>query len=259
MGNRTLRTLVVCLFAAAAAAPASLGCQQPPQISCDLVAASVVLRHDQPFDVIATVTNLRDSFAGGTTPPPWRDDMQFEITSNGQAFMQTCRLGTPFPQDPIPSTPDPPSVMTILDEMGSPYADGPTSFQQVFTFTPDFTGDFFSIEVQACGGRDPAGGNCQVWCFKGACFEASPDPAANALPHAEFVVPDQCGAGGDRLPFEVRVLRNGYDPTRPLTVRVIPSNESDPLDLFPIDLNQQIIEVVSHEVDHIQFERFIRS
>ena len=57
-------------------------------------------------------------------------------------------------------------------------------------------------------------------------------------PFAEFVNSGQMGRGGDSLPFQLRIVKNGWVGTGPsdnLIARVIPENPgSDKEDIFPI-------------------------
>jgi hypothetical protein len=184
----------------------------------------------QPFDVIFSMTNLEVDPTSGF-PMPAMDDLDFTIEVRvSEAFLEPGR-NTCFSQgNPLSATSDPPTPLVIqLDDAWSPAADEPSSFRQVFRITPGSPASAYSITVSAVGTDGLSSRACSVT----TCIETV-DTGDAPHPWAEFVDPVKFGDGGEILPFDLLVHRNGYDPTHPLRVVVVPVNESDPIDIFPV-------------------------
>lgn len=209
----------------------AFACQDPPRVPCDLIPAAATVPEGVPFDVIFSMTNL---WVDPTTGFPGQamDDLDYSITVTVEkGFAQRPTGSGCLPTgELVPSMIEPAAALIVqLDDAWSPAAEEPTGLRQVFRITPSVAWPAYVITVTAVTLDDTLRG-----CTVSTCVAvmASGDPP---LPTAEFVGPVMAGDGGALLPFDLLVHRNGYEPTHPLRVVVTPSNESDPIDIFPID------------------------
>ena len=221
------------LIAAAIAAityppPPADACQKLPLVECHVSADPSVITGPTPVRVDFSVTNFPVS---APYPPPFLDDLNFDV-SVAQRDNWFCSTGaTGPPAGPVDIEPN--SYSVELDEAFSPFADEPVTDTRTITVTPSEPLGLFAIEVSACGDVDGVP-PCERQCTVHACVTPLDHELQENKPYAEFVSPSNTGAAGSRVPFALRVRRNGYAPGTPLTVVVTPTNFSDPSDLFPI-------------------------
>jgi hypothetical protein len=218
--------------------PPARACQNPPSVACDLVPQATVVAQGASFVVHFTVTNLQPG-RGSPPGPPTRvlDDLPFVITARASTAIpvdpgtRSCYVPQPPDEQPI----DPQVVMVVLDDALSATADDATTWSGTFTVTPATSADAYMVQVTAASEDIDGDTIVERQCSTSTCVRAVPNPSAAPLPSADFEEPLQLGDSGSVVPFSLRVHRNGYDPSRPLTVRVIPENWSDAADIFPID------------------------
>lgn len=227
-------------------------CQDPPNVPCDLTPAVSVVSAGESFDVIFTMTNLGIDPTTGF-PLPAADDLDFTIeVSAGGPFGGGCNRQF----YPLAMSIDPPGPLQVqLDDAWSPAADEPTTFRQVFRVTPLEYSERYMVTVRAYASDPPTGGGRS--CTVSACV-SNPPPDAPPQPWAAFVEPVQSGDGGEHLPFDLMVHRDGYDPSHPLRVAVVPTNASDPIDIFPMtppelaDTTRGVIVTGEDEIVHFE-------
>ena len=210
-------------------------CQDPPSAECEIVAAATVVPQGVPFEVYFTITNLDPRPPQPPAVAPQLDDLEFTLSASAAESQQSPTGGECFNQGGTPHAIDPTEVVFTLDDSLSPAADQPNTWTGMFTVTPSGPSLGSYVEVVATSEDRDADGRPDRQCVTSVCVETSPDLAARGIPDAFFEIPSQLGDAGSVLPFDLRVRRNGYDPSRPLTVKVEPQNFSDAVDIFPLD------------------------